>query len=175
MSSDVGRLPLPAVLDMIGGAACLIMPSVWYETFGLTIIEAYAKGTPVIASRLGAMAELVAEGKTGFLFAPGDSAALATAVERLLADPDALARMRPAARREFVEKYTTETNCRQLVAIYEQAIGIAARRGRRAGNSTVQSGATAGADTRCSSPGCPRRRGSTRFWQLGRNWPARSG
>ncbi len=118
----LGRLPLPEVLDVIGGAACLIMPSVWYETFGRTIIEAYAKGTPVLASRLGAMAELVDEGRTGFLFAPGDPDALAAAVARLLADPDALARMRPAARREFEAKYTAGTNYRQLIDIYERAL-----------------------------------------------------
>lgn len=128
----LGRLPLPEVLDVIGGAACLVMPSVWYETFGLTIIEAYAKGTPVIASRLGAMAELVDEGRTGFLFAPGDPTDLAAAVERLLSDPDVLARMRPAARREFEAKYTAGTNYRRLIDIYERAAEVAAR--RRAGD-----------------------------------------
>jgi len=49
-----------------GEAACLVMPSIVYETFGRTIIEAYAKGTPVVASRLGAMAELVHDGRTAF-------------------------------------------------------------------------------------------------------------
>jgi len=129
----LGRLPLSQVLEVIGGAECLVMPSVWYETFGRTIIEAYAKGTPVIASRLGAMAELVDEGRTGLLFTPGDSAALVEAVERLLADPDALSRMRPAARREFETKYTAETNYRQLIDIYDRAIEIAARK-RAGGN-----------------------------------------
>src|SRR5205085_6225281 len=94
----LGRRPLPELLDVIGGAACLVMPSVWYETFGRTIIEAYAKGTPVVASRLGAMAELVDEGRTGLLFTPADPADLAAAVDRMLSDPAALARMRPAAR-----------------------------------------------------------------------------
>ncbi len=124
----LGRLPLADVLDVIGDAAALVMPSVWYETFGRTIIEAYAKGTPVIASRLGAMAELVEDGRTGVLFAPGDAAALAAAVDRLLADPEALARMRPACRRAFEAKYTAESNYRQLIAVYERAVALAARR-----------------------------------------------
>lgn len=129
----LGRRPLPEVLDVIGGASCLVMPSVWYETFGRTIIEAYAKGTPVVASRLGAMAELVDEGRTGLLFDAGDPDALAAAVDRLLADPAALARMRPACRQEFEAKYTAATNYRQLIGIYERARGEAARRRRSRG------------------------------------------
>lgn len=127
----LGRRPLPELLDVIGGAACLVMPSVWYETFGRTIIEAYAKGTPVIASRLGAMAELVDEGRTGLLFTAGDAADLAAAVDRLLADPAAAARMRPAARREFEEKYTAASNYRQLMAIYDRARAVRAGRATR--------------------------------------------
>ena len=125
----LGRLPLPELLDVIGGAACLVMPSVWYETFGRTIIEAYAKGTPVIASRLGAMAELVDEGRTGLLFNAGDAADLAATVGRLLADPAALEKMRSAARREFEDKYTAAANYRQSMALYDRAIGA-----RRAAN-----------------------------------------
>ena len=117
----LGRRPLAELLDVIGGAACLVMPSVWYETFGRTIIEAYAKGTPVVASRLGAMAELVDEGRTGLLFEAGNAADLAAAVDRLLADPAALAQMRQAARREFEDKYTAAANYRQLMALYDRA------------------------------------------------------
>jgi glycosyltransferase involved in cell wall biosynthesis len=121
----LGRRPLPEVLDVVGGAACLVMPSVWYETFGRTIIEAYAKGTPVVASRLGAMAELVDEGRTGRLFTAGDATDLAAAVEEVLKDP---ARMRPACRAEFEAKYTADANYRQLIALYGRAVGNAARR-----------------------------------------------
>lgn len=122
----LGRRPLRELLDVIGEAACLVMPSVWYETFGRTIIEAYAKGTPAIASRLGAMAELVDEGRTGLLFAAGDAADLAAAVDRLMVDP---ARMRLAARREFEDKYTAASNYQQLMAIYARAATSVASRG----------------------------------------------
>ena len=117
----LGRRPLPELLDLIGEASFLIMPSVWYETFGRTIIEAYAKGTPVIASRLGAMEELVEEGRTGALFDAGDAADLAATVDRLTSSPMLLERMREEARREFEDKYTAEANHRQLLAIYERA------------------------------------------------------
>ena len=59
-------------LSLVGEAACLVVPSIWYEQCPKTLIESFAKGTPVLASRLGAMAELVDHGRTGLLFAPGD-------------------------------------------------------------------------------------------------------
>ena len=117
-----GWRPAEEVLSIVGEAACLVMPSTWYETFGRTIIEAFARGTPVVASRLGAMAELVDDGRTGRLFTPGDAADLAAKVQRLLADPAGLGRMREAARREYEGKYTADINYRLLLTIYERAV-----------------------------------------------------
>ena len=54
-------------------SARLCCPSTWYESFGLIIVEAFATGLPVIASDLGALAELIAVGRTGLLFRPGDA------------------------------------------------------------------------------------------------------
>jgi glycosyltransferase involved in cell wall biosynthesis len=117
----LGRRTPVEVLALVGEAACLVMPSIWYETFGRTIIEAFACGTPVIASRIGALAELVEEGRTGLLVQPGDADDLASAVQRLLVDPDRQARMRQEARREYEAKYTAEINYRLLLDIYERA------------------------------------------------------
>lgn len=111
----------PELLAIVGEAACLVMPSVWYETFGRTIIEAFAKGTPVIASRLGAMAELVDDGRTGLFFEPGNARDLVVKAARLLDDPAMLNRMRREARREYEEKYTAERNYRMLMEVYHQA------------------------------------------------------
>ena len=55
----VGEQSHERALELIGHARLLVMPSVWYETFGRTLIEAFAKGTPVLASRMGAMCEIV--------------------------------------------------------------------------------------------------------------------
>jgi glycosyltransferase involved in cell wall biosynthesis len=126
----LGRRSAAEVLALVGEAACLVMPSVWYETFGRTIIEAFARGTPAVASRIGALAELVEAGRTGLLFSPGDAADLAARVRQLLAEPAALPRMRFAARQEYQEHYTADLNYRQLIAIYERAV---ARCGRRVG------------------------------------------
>jgi glycosyltransferase involved in cell wall biosynthesis len=117
----LGRRPLEEVLQIIGAARFLVMPSVWYETFGRTIIEAFAKGTPVIASRLGAMAELVEDGATGLLFTPGDAADLASKVQMLASDPIQRHRLGRAARMEYERQYTAEPNHEQLLEIYRRA------------------------------------------------------
>lgn len=119
----LGPQPLDSVYRLIGEAAFLVLPSECYENFPRVLIEAFAKGTPVLASRLGAMAELVEDGRTGWLFAPGDAAALAAAVRRALADASALAGLRQAARRTYEERFTAERNHRDLIAIYRQALG----------------------------------------------------
>lgn len=109
------------VLAIIGDATCLVMTSIWYETFGRTVIEAFAKGTPVIASRLGAMAELVDDGRTGLLFEPADAEDLRAKVQLLLAEREKIPCMRRAARHEYEQKYTARINYQILLDIYAQA------------------------------------------------------
>lgn len=123
----LGRKPLPAVLEIIGAARCLIMPSIWYETFGRTIIEAYAKGTPVIAANIGAIAELVQPGRTGFLFKPGDARELTEKVTDLLENPNRHRQMRQTARAVFKEKYSAEKNYAMIMEIYEKALALNGR------------------------------------------------
>jgi len=118
----LGQQPLDDVLQLIGDAACLVMPSVWYETFGRTIAEAFSRGTPAVVSKMGAMQELVDHGRTGFHFEPGNADDLATTIQQMLADPTQLANMRRAARTEFEDKYTAEANYRMLMAIYERVL-----------------------------------------------------
>lgn len=117
-----GRLPRAEAVERMRAARALVFPSEWYETFGRVAIEAFACGTPVIASRLGAVAELIAA-DTGLLFAPGDPAALAARVSELAADDRLAARMRAAARAEFESKYDAERNYRMLMELYERARG----------------------------------------------------
>jgi glycosyltransferase involved in cell wall biosynthesis len=102
-------------------AAFLVFPSLCYEGLPMVILEAFCCGLPVIASRLGAMAEIIEDGRTGLLFTPGDAADLAAKVEWLLAHPVALARMRREARAEFEAKYTAARNYEMLMEIYERA------------------------------------------------------
>ncbi len=117
----IGRQPREKILELMRGARVLIVPSVWYETGPLTVIEAFACGLPVIASNLGSMAERVAHERTGLLFEAGDAADLARKVRWAFEHPEAMEAMRAAARREFEEKYTAERNYEMLMQIYERA------------------------------------------------------
>ena len=118
----LGRRSLAEVYELMGDAAALVFPSRCYETFGRSIVEAFARGTPVIASGHGAMTDLVEHRRTGLLFAPGDAADLASQVRLLLADPQLACSMRAAARTEYESHYTGPTNYEQLINIYTRAI-----------------------------------------------------
>lgn len=130
--SWIGSQPREKLMDLMRAARVLIFPSVWYEGAPMTIVEAFACGLPVIASNLGAMAEMVAHERTGLLFNPGDATDLARKVRWAFEHPEAIDAMRVAARREFEEKYTAERNYEMLTAIYETAIENARREARAA-------------------------------------------
>lgn len=120
----LGYLPLSTVLAYLKKALLLLLPSICYETFGRTIMEAYATGTPVIASRLGAMAELVTDGQTGFLATPGDPMELANVVQAAIADPHKLTRLGRHAREVYEAKFTPQISYRKLMEIYSYAQNI---------------------------------------------------
>jgi glycosyltransferase involved in cell wall biosynthesis len=118
----LGELPLLDTLEVIREATALVMPSVWYETFGRTMIESFACGTPVIASRLGSMAEVVEDGFTGSHFNPGDADDLVEKINLLTSNAERLRAMRIRVREEYEQKYTAEANYSLLMAIYEKAL-----------------------------------------------------
>ena len=118
----LGRQPITEVYRFMGNAQFLIFPSKWYETFGRVIIEAFATGTPVIASKIGASSEIVQAGHTGLHFTPGDPTDLARQVTWLLEHPEQQTLMRQNARAEFETKYTTAANYARLISIYSELI-----------------------------------------------------
>jgi len=124
----VGFKSLPEILELMRSAAYLIVPSIWYENFPRTIVEAFASGLPVIASRLGALAEVVKEGQTGLLFDPGQASDLAEKLRWAEANPLEMLRMGRNARKEYEELYSPERNYEVLSDIYSQALS------ERAGN-----------------------------------------
>lgn len=123
----LGSLPWETVYSLIGDAAFVVVPSECFEGFPRVVAEAFAKGTPVIASRMGAMLELIADGQTGLLFTPREPLDLVRAVRQLLADPQALARMRRSARAQFEHCFTAGLNHQHLMAIYTRAVARRAR------------------------------------------------
>ena len=67
------RRPIDEVISIVGEAKFLVMPSIWYEGLPRTIVEAFAVGTPVVASKIGVMNDIVSDGQTGVHFVPGDT------------------------------------------------------------------------------------------------------
>lgn len=119
----VPQLSRTELMNLFKGARFLIWPSLgYYETFGLVAIEAFACGVPVIASRLGAMAEIVEDGRTGLHFTAGDPEDLAAKVEWAWTHPQEMEAMGRNARAEYEAKYTPERNYEMLIGIYRRAI-----------------------------------------------------
>jgi len=121
----VGRVDEGEVGGLMQGARFLVFPSVWFEGFPLTIAEAFACGLPVIASRLGSMAEIVQDRMTGLHFEAGNAGDLAAKVEWAWSHPEEMERMGKAARGEYEAKYTAEKNYGMLMEIYERALAAA--------------------------------------------------
>jgi glycosyltransferase involved in cell wall biosynthesis len=119
-----GRLDRPAVLDALRSAELLVIPSEWYEGFPLVVAEAFACGTPIVASRIGSLEELVEEGVTGVRFKAGDAVELADAIHAGLADQPRLRRMRTNARAYFEAHLTEKENYVRLMAIYRSLIAV---------------------------------------------------
>ncbi len=119
----LGRLSRDGTLAVMKQARFLVFPAESYENFPLSIAEAFACGLPVVGSRLGATAEIVADGHTGLHFAPGDPDDLAAKVEWAWMHTPEMEEMGRAARAEYEAKYTGERNYALLMKIYEQALG----------------------------------------------------
>ncbi|MDQ3982934.1 MAG: glycosyltransferase, partial [Actinomycetota bacterium] len=111
-------------LAAIERARFVVVPSLSYETFGRTAVEAYASGAPVLASRIGALAETVVEGETGLLFEPGDPAGLAAGARLLWARTEGTSEMAAHARARYESVYAPEIVHEQLVRLYAELTGI---------------------------------------------------
>jgi glycosyltransferase involved in cell wall biosynthesis len=126
--SWLGRQSHARVLSLMGQARALVFPSLWYEMFPLVIAEAYARGLPVIGSRIGSTAELIEEGVTGRLFPAGDPAELARTLRWAARSARELDRLGRAARQAYQRRYTAEASGKRLLEIYGTARSARSRR-----------------------------------------------
>lgn len=110
------------VLEIIGKAKFIVIPSEWYEGFPMVALEAYASGTPIVASRIGSLTEIVKDGHTGLTFTAADAADLSEKLTSLLRNPDLLKKYRRNARTLFDVEFNEDRNYEILMEIYRRAI-----------------------------------------------------
>jgi glycosyltransferase involved in cell wall biosynthesis len=118
----LGQISRAETIEQMKGARFLVFPSEWYEQFPMTLIESFACGVPVLASELGAMTQVVTEGRTGRFFRSGNVDDLVKLVNWAWAEPAEIQRMGREARLEFESKYTGPENYEMLMDIYQKAI-----------------------------------------------------
>ena len=110
------------VAQLVASVDIVIVPSVYPESFGRAVIEAQAVGRPVIASRIGALAELIEEAQDGLLISSGDAQALADGIVRLVNDPALRARCIKEGRRKVEEHYGVDQMVEKTIEVYEDCI-----------------------------------------------------
>ena len=115
----------PVIADAIASAQALVVPSLWYENFPMVMVEAMAAGTPIIASRLGALEAIISEGYNGALFSAGDAHDLARVISSLAREPAKLETMGQGARRFYDENSAPKVNLARQLEIYRDAIETA--------------------------------------------------
>jgi glycosyltransferase involved in cell wall biosynthesis len=108
--------------ELLQDALALVLPSIWYENQPFAILEAFARGKPVIASRLGGMIELVEDGVRGILVPPGDIKALAESMEWMVNHPEVTKKMGESAYEYVLYKHHPEIHYRQLKEVYAKIL-----------------------------------------------------
>ncbi|WP_151447524.1 glycosyltransferase family 4 protein [Lacisediminimonas profundi] len=121
----LGYRDMQEIAGLMSRSLYVVVPSTCYETFGMVAIEAFANGTPVIASRHGSLGELIRDGETGLLVDPGDPFALAERLRWAESHPAQMHRMGQAARAEYEHLYTPGQNYKIMMDIYQEAIEVA--------------------------------------------------
>jgi len=118
----LGHLPDDSMASVVREAMFTVVPSEWYELFGLVIAESFAWGKPVIGSRLGAVPELIDDGEDGLLFEPGNADDLAEKIRHLIDNQHLLGEMGRRAREKVEIRYNPQLHYQRLMDIYRSVI-----------------------------------------------------
>lgn len=118
----LGKKPKQEVLQLIKGASFMVLPSLWYEGFPMTIVEAFHCSTCVIASALGSMNRIIRPNENGVLFEPGNAEDLASKIHGAIMRPEDSREMGRKAGLEFEELYSDIANFEVLMNIYQHSI-----------------------------------------------------
>jgi glycosyltransferase involved in cell wall biosynthesis len=116
------------VAQLLRESAAALVTSTWYENQPLAVLEAFANRTPVIATRIGGLTELVEDGSTGLLVAPDDVAGMAAAMRRIQDDPGAAARMGDDAAAYVRRVHDPTQHVDDLLDVYARAAAAKASR-----------------------------------------------
>lgn len=119
--SFLGPRERSEVTHLMQDARFLVFPSICYEGFPMAIAEAFAAGIPVLASRLGAVPDILMDGKAGWLAEAGEPLSWAKTLQAAWADHEGTIRRGKAARRAYESHYSPDANYRRLMSIYEAA------------------------------------------------------
>ena len=117
-----GALPYPETRELLSRARALVVPSRCFEVFPRAIPEAFGSGVPVVAFRLGALAQLVEDGVTGLLAEAGSPQSLAKALKRLSDDPELAEDLGRSARTRYDQTLAPDVTTRQLIEVYRAVI-----------------------------------------------------
>ena len=119
----LGKQPADVVMKHVNETRALIVPSIWYEGFPMTIVEAFSKGTPVIASDIGTMSEIIENGKNGLKFEVKEEKKLQVAIEQfILMKNSELEKIIISTEEIYAKKYSKEINYHQLIKIYNEVL-----------------------------------------------------
>jgi glycosyltransferase involved in cell wall biosynthesis len=134
LEAEVKRLGLEARVRFVGfiedaatyrsamaGARMFVLPS-QYEAFGIVLLEAMARGKPVVATRVGGVPDVVSDGVDGFLVPFGDHVAMAARIELLLSDPGLSAQMGEAGKKKALADYSWDTIVERIESIYRDVL-----------------------------------------------------
>ncbi|MFG6284360.1 glycosyltransferase [Sphingomonas sp. S6] len=120
----IGQLDRQAVLRQMANASFLIVPSVWYEGFPMTVVETMALGVPVIAAAIGSLRDLLDDGIEGRHFIAGDAQDLRRVVHEMVENPLGVQQMGIRARQRYLSQLSPERNLAMLTEIYHEMVAM---------------------------------------------------
>lgn len=115
----MGKVSEQKKLELFKGADLFVLPSLWYENYPLTIIEAMASMLPVVGSNVGGIPEMIINGKTGYLFERGDSKDLSIKIEEIISAKKKMKDMGRIAREVAIKKFDIKEHTKKIIKIYE--------------------------------------------------------
>jgi glycosyltransferase involved in cell wall biosynthesis len=118
----LGRLAGDDLLNFYRKSRILVAPSLWFEPFGMVVVDAMALGVPVIASKIGGLPYLVQDGVNGLMFEPGNPKDLVLKVRRLWDDPLLCNQMGEAGQQKVAQQYSQKAYYDNLMTVYQRAI-----------------------------------------------------